>query len=58
MRPGDRVRTVQRIRSISEETTKRLGTGRFWTIDVTYYNQRDEIAGIESYDMFGYRRPS
>jgi len=56
VRPGDRVRTVQNIRSISDVQTKRLGTGRFWTIDVTYYNQRDEVAGVESYDMFAYNR--
>ena len=56
VRPGDRVRTVQSVRSVSEPKTNRLGTGRFWTIDVTYYNQRDEVVGVESYDMFGYVR--
>lgn len=51
---GDRVRTVQSVRSISPIKEIRLGTGRFWTLDVTYTNQRDEVVGIESYDFFCY----
>ncbi|MFT5221807.1 MAG: acyl dehydratase [Glaciecola sp.] len=51
---GDRVRTVQTVRSISPTKTISLGTGRFWTLDVTYTNQRDEVVGIESYDFFCY----
>ena len=51
---GDRVRTVQSVRSISPVKTIRLGTGRFWTIDVTYTNQRDEVVAVESYDFFCY----
>lgn len=56
-RPGDRIRTSQTIREIGEARTNRLGTGRDWTIDVTYTNQRGEIAGVETYRMFCYRRP-
>jgi len=56
VRPGDRIRTSQRIREISEPKTRRLGTGRSWIIDVTYLNQRDEVAGVETYEMFAYRR--
>ena len=56
VRLGDRIRTRQRIRDISEVRTNRLGTGRSWTIDVTYMNQRGEVVGVEPYVMFGYRR--
>lgn len=56
VRPGDRVRTTQVVREISEPVTRRLGRGRFWVIDVEYRNQRDELVGVESYRMFGYRR--
>lgn len=56
VRPGDVISTLQSVRSISEPKTNRLGTGRFWTIDVTYTNQRGEVVGVESYDMFGYER--
>jgi acyl dehydratase len=56
VRPGDRLSTGQRLRSVSEEKTTRLGTGRFWVIDVDYRNQRGELVGVESYTGFGYRK--
>jgi len=56
VRPGDRLRTHQVLRSVSEEKTTKLGTGRFWVIDVEYENQRGESVGTESYTGFGYRR--
>jgi uncharacterized protein len=56
VRPGDRLRTHQILRSVSAPKTTRLGTGRFWVIDVEYHNQHDELVGIESYTGFGYRR--
>jgi acyl dehydratase len=56
VRPGDRIRTTQRVRAISEPKTRTLGTGRSWTIDVTYTNQRDEVVGVETYEMFSYKR--
>ena len=56
VRPGDVLRTHQILRSISEPKTTKLGTGRFWVIDVEYFNQRDELVGTESYTGFGYKR--
>jgi acyl dehydratase len=56
VRPGDRLRTGQVLRSVSEPKTTKLGTGRFWVIDVEYRNQDDVLVGIESYTGFGYRR--
>ena len=56
VRMGDVIATTQRVRDISDERTNRLGTGRAWTIDVTYTNQRDEIVGVETYRMFSYNR--
>ena len=53
---GDRLRAEQSLREVSEERTNKLGTGRNWTIDVTYKNQCDEIVGIESVTFFGYSR--
>lgn len=54
--PGDRLRSRQTLRSISEPRTNRLGTGRFWVIEVEYTNQRGEWVGTESYNCYGYRR--
>jgi len=56
VRPGDRLRTRQILRSVSEPKTTRLGSGRFWVIEVEYLNQDGELVGIESYTGFGYRR--
>jgi acyl dehydratase len=56
VRPGDVLRTHQILRSVSEPKTTKLGTGRFWVIEVEYFNQRDELVGMESYTGFGYKR--
>lgn len=56
VRPGDVLRTHQVLRSVSDEKTTKLGTGRFWVIDVVYRNQRGELVAEESYTGFGYRR--
>ena len=56
VRPGDRLRTEQVLRSVSDEKTTKLGTGRFWVIDVEYRNQGGELVAVESYTGFGYRR--
>jgi uncharacterized protein len=56
VRPGDVLRTRQILRSVSEPKTTKLGTGRFWVIDVEYANQRGDLVGVESYTGFGYRR--
>jgi len=56
VRIGDRVLSRQVLRSVSEPKTTKLGRGRFWTIDVEYLNQDDQLLGVESYTAFGYRR--
>jgi len=58
VRPGDRLRTYQILRSVSPPKTTKLGTGRFWVIDVVYENQKGKHVGTESYTGFGYRRDS
>jgi acyl dehydratase len=56
VRPGDRISYRQVLRSVSGPKTTKLGTGRFWVIDVEYHNQNGDLVGIESYTGFGYRR--
>ena len=56
VRPGDVITTCQRLKSVSEEKTTKLGTGRFWVIAVEYRNQRGDLVGVESYTGFGYQR--
>ena len=56
VRPGDHLSTRQILQSVSEEKTTKLGTGRFWVIDVEYRNQRGDLVGVESYTGFGYQK--
>jgi acyl dehydratase len=56
VRLGDVLRTHQVLRSISGDKTTKLGTGRFWVIDVVYANQDGGLVAVESYTGFGYRR--
>lgn len=56
VRLGDVLTTCQRLRSVSGPKTTKLGTGRFWVIDVEYRNQDDALVGVESYTGFGYRK--
>ena len=56
VRPGDVLRTRQVLRSVTEPKTTKLGTGRFWVIDVEYLNQHDALVGVETYTGFDYRR--
>src|SRR5262245_55512066 len=53
VRPGDRIGNRQVLKSVSEPKTTKLGTGRFWVIDVEFHNQRGDLVGIETYTGFG-----
>ena len=56
VRVGDRLKTYQVLRSVSDEKQTKLGTGRFWVLDVEYENQKGEKVATETYTGFGYRR--
>lgn len=58
VRPTDVISTAQVLRSVSDAKTTKLGTGRFWVIDVDYRNQAGDLVGTEIFTGFGYRRPS
>ena len=46
VRPGDRLKTRQYLRPVSELKKTKLGIGRFWVIEVEYTNQRGERVGL------------
>jgi uncharacterized protein len=56
VRPDDVISTAQVLRSLSEPKTTKLGTGRFWVVDVPYRNQRGDLVGVETFTGFGYVR--
>lgn len=56
VRPGDRIGNRQVLRSVSGPKTTKLGSGRFWVIDVEFHNQDGVLVGVETYTGFGYVR--
>ena len=44
------------LRSVSDPKTTKLGTGRFWVIDVVYENQKGESVGTETLHRLRLRR--
>lgn len=56
VRPGDVISHAQILRSVSGLKTTKLGTGRFWVIDIEYKNQNGDLVGVENYTGFGYNR--
>jgi len=56
VRLGDRLGAGQVLKSVSELKQTKLGTGRFWVIEMQYRNQRDELVGTDTYTCLGYRR--
>ena len=57
IRPGDRIRCAETLRSLSDVKTTKLGTGRFWVIDCVCLNQDADWVGTETMTGFGYRNP-
>ncbi|MBV6424027.1 MAG: hypothetical protein NAOJABEB_01837 [Steroidobacteraceae bacterium] len=57
VRMGDVLTATQIVRSVGPLKQTKLGTGRFWVIDVETRNQRGEWVGTETYNFLGYRRP-
>ncbi len=55
VRPGDRVTSWQVLRSVSDVKKTRVGTGRFWTLEVVYVNQNGEPVATDTITGFGYR---
>jgi hypothetical protein len=56
LRLGDRLRVVSRVVTIGDLRTNKLGTGRNWTVEAQYRNQKDELVSIERYHFYCYNR--
>lgn len=56
VRLGERLSTQQVIRSIGEIKATRLGTGRFWTVEMQYITANSRRAGTETYEFFGFEK--
>ena len=56
VRMNERVHQYQILQSVSDLKTTKLGTGRFWTIEVVYENAKGDLLVREEIAGFGYRR--
>ena len=55
VRYGDTLTVTQRLESLSEEKTTRLGTGHFVTTVDTFRNQFGQCVGTHAFTLFTYR---
>ncbi len=53
---GEKLRTYQVLRSVSEEKRVKLGIGRFWVIDVVIENEAGERCAVDRYTGLGYTK--
>ena len=53
---GERVRQYQILRSVTGPKTTKLGTGRFWNIEVIYENMKGDLLVREEIAGFGYKK--
>lgn len=51
---GDLLRTQQVLKSIGETKKTRLGSGRFWTIEMEYFDSTDQLVGVDIFNFFAY----
>lgn len=52
---GERVRVEQSLKSVGHERESRLGSGRDWVIDVSYFRSDGRLAGVQTLGFFAYR---
>jgi acyl dehydratase len=58
LRYGDTLTVTQRLESLSNEKTTRLGTGHFVTTVDTFRNQHGQVVGTHTFTLFTYRPAS
>jgi acyl dehydratase len=54
IRVGDRLSWSEMVRSVSPWKRTRLGTGRFWVIDMRIRNQRGHLVALQTWTALGY----
>jgi acyl-CoA thioesterase FadM len=55
LRYGDTLTVTNKLASVSDEKTTRLGTGHFVTTVETFRNQDGEVVGTHTFTLFTYR---
>ena len=55
IKDGDEISSNQKLLSVSDQVTTKLGKGRYWIIEVTYFNQNEIIVGKQKMHFLGYK---
>tara|TARA_A100000164_G_C21851377_1_gene745152 strand:+ start:305 stop:814 length:510 start_codon:yes stop_codon:yes gene_type:complete len=52
---GDRISAQQKLISVSDEVDTKLGKGRYWLIEVCYFNESKNLVGKQNINFLGYK---
>ena len=56
IKDGDAISANQTLLSVSELVKTKLGEGRYWVIEVKYFNQFEIVVGKQSIHFLGYKK--
>ena len=56
VKDGDEIYSNQKLLSVSDPVTTKLGKGRYWVIEVSYFNQKKIIVGKQNMHFLGYKK--
>jgi len=56
IKDGDAISANQTLLSVSELVKTKLGEGRYWVIEVKYFNQLEILVGKQNIHFFGYKK--
>jgi len=56
IKDGDEISANQTLLSVSELVKTKLGEGRYWVIEVKYFNQLEILVGKQNIHFLGYKK--
>ena len=56
IKDGDAISANQTLLSVSELVKTKLGEGRYWVIEVKYFNQLEILVGKQNINFLGYKK--
>ena len=56
VKDGDEISSEQKLLTISDCVDTKLGNGRYWEIEVNYYNQTKQNVGKQNIHFLGYQK--
>ena len=56
IKDGDEINSEQKLLNISDLVETKLGKGRYWVIEVKYFNQDKVLVGKQNMHFLGYKK--